>query len=70
MTGYVASVQPERGFCFIAVDGRRENLFCHIKDCSADIEFDERLKGQRLVFDIVDDERSGKQRAANVRPAN
>ena len=60
-TGTVKWFNDDKGFGFITNDEGGEDLFVHF---SAII-----TEGQRVTFDIEDDESRGKTRAANVRVA-
>lgn len=59
-------MKPDAGYAFIAVDGGAD-VFAHVRNFDASIEFTEQLRGRRLVFDVVEDARRGKPHAVNVR---
>lgn len=60
MTGTVKMVNPEKGFGFIKPDEGKHDLFFHVKDCNADVDFKELKEGDALQFDVVDAERGPK----------
>jgi len=64
--GYVARVNEERGFGFIAM-ADPPDLFFHCSELQGGLIFDAQLKMRRVEFEIVDSPKG--PRAANVRPA-
>lgn len=66
MTGVVAKV-TDKGFGFIEVVGQREDVFFHHSKLVG-LSFDDSLTGQRVEFDIEEDQR-GRFRAIGVKAA-
>lgn len=68
LSGRVVVYNPDRGFGFIRPDDGGADLFVHIKDARAG-GIEDLAVGDQLQFLIERDERSGKPRAAEIRPA-
>jgi cold shock CspA family protein len=68
MLGTIKAVKLDRGFGFIEPSEHGPDLFFHFR-ALIDLEFSERLIGQRVEYSEELDSRTGKFRAANVRPA-
>lgn len=66
MTGRIKSVVADRGFGFIeSPEYTAGDVFFHASALT-NTSFDDVMVGQKVKFDMERDERSGKQRAANV----
>jgi cold shock CspA family protein len=63
-TGKVSNWNADRGFGFIKTDAG-DSHFAHINNFNPRIEPE---IGQRVQFEVVQDDRKGKSRADNVRP--
>lgn len=50
--GTVKRVIAHRGFGFVARDDQQQDVFFHLHDTAVD-DFDERLVGKRVTFDIA-----------------
>lgn len=69
MRGTIRSIISERGFGFLR-SREHGSLFFHIRDTEwGDADFTDSLCELEVEFDIDFDEKSGKDRAINVRPA-
>ena len=66
--GTVKFFNETKGFGFIANDNGGEDVFVHITGIMMD-GFKTLFEGQKVTFDIENDSRTGKLRAANVRVA-
>jgi len=64
MTGKVKFFNEKKGFGFIGVDGREEDVFVHFSAIAGD-GFKTLYQDDVVEFDIV--EENGKERAANVK---
>jgi CspA family cold shock protein len=62
--GQIAMIDHERGFGFIVPNDRGADVFVHVK---ALMNADELHYGDRVSFEVEDDDRRGKLRAARVR---
>lgn len=60
--GTVARVM-DKGFGFIAIEGRDKDLFFHMNELN-DIHFDDLKEGDALEFEIVDGEKG--ENAVNI----
>jgi len=65
MTGHVRTLIADKGFGFIAVDGRRSQFFFHLGTDVVDQDF-ELKRGDRVVFDEVLPAPAKGPRATNV----
>ena len=63
-TGTVTTFLDDRGFGFIRPTDGGADVFVHVR---ALLNRDELKVGEKVSFEIVDDERSGKPRADKVR---
>lgn len=63
-TGFCTGWKEERGFGFVRPDHGGGDVFVHRRHITNALWLSQ---GQRVTFDIVDDERSGKPRADRVR---
>jgi len=63
--GTIRYVDEERGFGFISRDDKEPKVFVHISAVQ-EAGFDRLEKGQRWVFDLVEDA-DGRTRATNLR---
>jgi cold shock CspA family protein len=69
MQGTVKTIVADRGFGFITPhEAGQADTFFHMTALRGGMEFDAQLTGRRVEFDLTTDERSGRNRAANVRP--
>jgi CspA family cold shock protein len=64
-TGSVIFYDDSRGFGFIRRDDGGADVFVHARSLSGVSELQEQ---QRVEFDVVFDDRKGKEKATNVRP--
>ena len=64
--GFVTALKLERGFGFIGQEGGQDVYF-HSSELTGGLEFDARLQGQRVQFNVMKSERG--PRAIGVRPA-
>lgn len=65
-TGTVKWFNDDKGYGFITNDESGEDLFVHFSAIIAE-GFKSLKEGQRVTFEVEDDEVRGKMRAANVR---
>ena len=65
-SGILTSWNEDRGFGFITPDDRGADMFAHIKDIVGSWEPEE---GVRVTYEVVNDPRTGRARAAKVTPA-
>ena len=65
-TGTVKWFNDDKGYGFITNDESGEDLFVHFSAIIAE-GFKSLKEGQRVTFEVEDDEAGGKMRAANVR---
>ena len=65
-TGTVKWFNDDKGYGFITNDESGEDLFVHFSAIIAE-GFKSLKEGQRVTFEVEDDEARGKMRAANVR---
>ena len=65
-TGTIINWNDDRGFGFIRRDDGAGDIFAHVKYLSG---IPRPAEGQRVSFDIVQDERSNRDRAAGIRLA-
>jgi CspA family cold shock protein len=64
-SGTVVGFNEDRGYGFIRLDGGNSaDIFVHARDIA---NADKLNQGQRVSFEIIMDEKRGKQRADNVR---
>ncbi|HEV8032611.1 MAG TPA: cold shock domain-containing protein [Stellaceae bacterium] len=68
LSGKVILYNEERGFGFIRPDNGDVDVFIHIR-AAREGGINELAVGDRLEFLVERDERSGKPRAAEIRPA-
>lgn len=66
MQGTVAKYDANKGFGFIAPDGRGRDVFVHARQLVGTSALE---SGQKVTFETEIDERCGKPQAVNVRPA-
>jgi CspA family cold shock protein len=62
--GVVVGFKDDRGFGFIRPDGGSGDIFVHARDIA---NADKLNQGQRVSFEIIMDDKRGKQRADRVR---
>jgi CspA family cold shock protein len=62
--GTIAIFWESRGFGFVTPDAGPGDIFLHVKDLR---NADSVEKGQRVSFEIINDDRRGKPRADRVR---
>jgi len=62
--GTIARVM-EKGFGFIAIEGREKDLFFHMNEIVDGLDFDSLKEGDAVEFEIVDGEKG--ENAVNVR---
>ena len=62
--GVVVGFKDDRGFGFIRPDGGGGDVFVHARDIA---NADKLNQGQRVSFEIIMDDKRGKQRADRVR---
>jgi cold shock protein len=67
-TGTVKWFNAPRGFGFIQLEDRSEDMLVHISAVERG-GFHDLKEGQKIAFDIVSDERTGKSKADNLRAA-
>lgn len=67
-TGTVKFFNSTKGFGFIETDGGGSDVFVHISAVERS-GMSTIAEGQKLTFDIVTDDRSGKSAAENLRAA-
>ena len=67
-TGTVKFFNNEKGFGFIKPDGGAKDVFVHISAVQAS-GMAELTEGQKVTFDVVRDNRSGKNAAENLQAA-
>eukprot|EP01001_Neometanema_parovale_P012658 NODE_8964_length_671_cov_63.206204_g8702_i0.p1 GENE.NODE_8964_length_671_cov_63.206204_g8702_i0~~NODE_8964_length_671_cov_63.206204_g8702_i0.p1 ORF type:complete len:175 (+),score=50.65 NODE_8964_length_671_cov_63.206204_g8702_i0:68-526(+) len=65
VTGKICRWDDEKGFGFIKVDDGGPDVFLHASAVKCDSRHVTLEEGERVEFEIVDDDRSGKKRAAN-----
>lgn len=65
--GFIKSVQLARDFAFIAINGGPD-AFAHRMDFDREMEWDESLRGRRVVCDLERNDRG--PQARNVKPAD
>lgn len=68
MTGTVKWFDAGKGYGFISNDAGGEDVFVHFSAIQID-GFKTLKDGQKVTFEVEDDSRNGKLRAANVKPA-
>jgi CspA family cold shock protein len=68
LTGKVVLYNADRGFGFIRPDNGDVDVFVHVSTAHEG-GIDELAVGDRLEFLIARDERNGKPRAVDIRPA-
>jgi cold shock CspA family protein len=68
LSGKVVVYNAQRGFGFIRPDNGEVDVFIHIK-AAREGGINELAVGDRLEFLLARDERTGKPRAAEIRPA-
>ena len=64
MTGTIKKKVAEKGFGFIAVEGREKDLFFH-KNSLVGVSYDELNEGDKVEFDIEDSPKG--ENAVNVK---
>lgn len=69
MTGTIKHINTDRGFGFVEPIGPGRDVFFHFTALSADLPFNEQLQARRVEYDTEED-RDGRPRAINIRPAN
>ncbi len=67
-TGTVKFFNSTKGFGFIEVEGGGSDVFVHISAVERS-GMSAIAEGQKLTFDVVTDDRSGKSAAENLRAA-
>jgi cold shock CspA family protein len=67
MTGVLVKLVAEKGFGFLRRRDARGDIFLHCSALSNPDEIRELQLGDELEFDLAEDPRSGKPRAANAR---
>ncbi len=67
-TGTVKWFNSQKGFGFIQPDGGNKDVFVHISAVERAGLYNLN-EGQKVTFDIVDDSRTGKSSADNIRTA-
>lgn len=65
--GTVKWFNAEKGYGFITNDETGEDIFVHFSAIQQD-GYKSLSEGQKVTFDVEQDERSNKERAANVVP--
>lgn len=67
--GTVKWFNAEKGYGFITNDETGEDIFVHFSAIQQD-GYKSLSEGQKVTFDVEQDERSNKERAANVVPVS
>lgn len=67
MTGTVKWFNASKGYGFISNDAGGEDVFVHFSAINID-GYKTLLEGQKVSFEIEEDGKNGKLRAANVTP--
>lgn len=66
ITGVIASIISDKGYGFIAVEGKEKNVFFHAKDCTG-IRFEQLRKGDEVTMSqIVQKERGDSARNVSL----
>ena len=65
MTGKVKWFKAEKGYGFITVEGQSKDIFVHFSGINGS-GYKSLEEGQKVSYDVENDERSGKTRAVNV----
>jgi CspA family cold shock protein len=65
--GIIKTVKADKGFGFIEAPGGPD-VFFHVSTIDG-LDWGEQLQGQRVEFQVETDRRTGKLRAAFVKPA-
>ena len=69
-SGTIKSIVEDRGFGFIEPSEPGEDIFFHMSELEYGMEWCDQLLMFRVDYDLRLDQRSGKYRASNVRPAS
>ena len=66
ITGVVKWFNNAKGYGFVQPEGREEDVFVHFSSIDMD-GYKTLREGQKVEFELVEDRRSGKQSADNLR---
>lgn|GEM_PF-224716 len=67
-TGYIKTLNLEKGYGFISTPACGKDVFFHFSSLHESLPFDETLQERRVVFDVEQSDKG--PRAINVRDAN
>jgi len=70
-TGIIVAIHADRGFGFVKRSTGGQDVFFHMYSVADQfLQFDDRLRGRKVTFDIeTESDGTGRQRAVNVRAA-
>jgi len=67
MTGTVKFFNTQKGYGFITCDDDHKDYFVHATGIAGEGAHKTLAQGQKVEFDVEPDEKTGKQRACNVK---